>query len=114
MVYNVKEAITRIELIPELTDKLTYDFFTGEAPKLPFAAYTYDFTTGGADDYYGVQYVEFKLELYSEIRDIALETKILNTFADVEITSDSEYLQDERMYITTFNFIFPQKLVDIE
>ena len=109
MVYSITEAITRLETLTELSGKIVYDHFS-TAQVLPFACYLYDFDTSGADDYHGVQWIDFKLELYSEIRDFTLENKILKLFADIEINSDSEYLNDERMYITTFNFRFPQKL----
>ena len=108
MVYSIKEAINIIEAIPELTGKLAYDHFT-TAVKLPFAAYTYDFRTTGADDYHGVRVIDFTLELYSESRNFALEDKLIQAFADVEIQSTSDYLESERMYITAFNFTFPQK-----
>lgn len=109
MIYSVKDAIDRIETVAELKNKIAYDHFT-TAQQLPFAAYTYDFDTSGADDYNGIQWIDFHLELYSENRDIALETKILKALSDVQITSDSDYLSDERMYMTTFDFRFPQKI----
>lgn len=109
MIYSVLEAIQRIESISELNGKLAYDHFT-EAKDLPFAAYNYDFDTSGADDYNGIQWINFRLELYSENRDITLEQKILKAFIDVELASDSNYIDTERMYMTAFVFRFPQKL----
>ena len=109
MVQSVKEAISRIEAITELTGKVAYDHFT-TAKQLPFAVYNYDFSTGGADDYNSVQYIDFTIELYSETRNFALEEKIIKTFIDVEIQLDSDYINEERMYQTTFNFTFPQKI----
>ena len=109
MIYSVLEAIRRIESISELAGKVAYDHFT-EQKALPFAAYNYDFDTSGADDYNGIQWINFRLELYSESRDITLEQKILKAFIDVEIASDSNYIDTERMYMTAFNFRFPQKL----
>ena len=109
MIYSIREAITRLETITELSGKIVFDHFT-TAQTLPFACYLYDFDTSGADDYKGIQWIDFKLELYAENRDIALESKIIKLFADLEIDSDSKYLSDERMYITVFNFRFPQKI----
>ena len=109
MIYSIREAIKRLETITELSGKIVYDHFT-TAQTLPFACYLYDFDTSGADDYHGIQWIDFKLELYAETRDIALESKIIKLFADLEINSDSEYLSDDRMYITVFSFRFPQKL----
>jgi hypothetical protein len=109
MVQSVKEAITRIEAITELTGKVAYDHFS-EAKQLPFAVYAYDFSTTGADDYNGVQMIEFSLELYSETRNFSLEEKFLKAFVDVVIDSDTEYINEERMYQTVFKFTFPQKL----
>lgn len=109
MIHSTEEAIARIEAIPELQNKLAYDHFT-ESQELPFAAYTYKFRTGGADDYKGVQWIDFTLEVYSNPRDISLERKIISALADVEIDSDSTYIDDERMYMTYFRFIFPYKL----
>ena len=109
MIYSIREAITRLETITELSGKIVFDHFT-TAQTLPFACYLYDFDTSGADDYNGIQWIDFKLELYAENRDIALESKIIKLFVDNEISSDSEYLSDERMYITVFNFRFPQKI----
>lgn len=109
MIYSIKEAINRLETLTELSGKIVFDHFT-TAQTLPFACYLYDFDTSGADDYHGIQWINFRLELYTEIRNIPLENKILKALSDVEITSDSDYLSDERMYITTFNFRFPQKI----
>ena len=109
MIHSIQEAIQRIEAISELTGKVVYDHFT-TAQQLPFACYLYDFDTSGADDYHGIQRINFRLELYTEIRNFPLESKILKELSDVEITSDSDYLSDERMFITTFNFRFPQKI----
>ena len=109
MIHSVQEAIQRIEAISELTGKVVYDHFT-TAQQLPFACYLYDFDTSGADDYNGVQWINFRFELYTDNRDFELEQKILKTFIDVEIASDSNYIDTERMYMTAFNFRFPQKL----
>lgn len=109
MLCSVKEAIQRLEAIPELNGKIAYDHFTTEQV-LPFAVYTYDFTTTGADDYHSVQMIDFTIELYSNTRLFALEEKIIKAFIDVEIDSDTDYLSDERMYETVFSFTFPQKL----
>lgn len=109
MIYSIKEAINRLETLTELSGKIVFDHFT-TAQTLPFACYLYDFDTSGADDYHGIQWINFRLELYTEIRDFPLENEILKALSDVEITSDSDYLSDERMYITTFNFRFPQKI----
>lgn len=109
MIYSIKEAINRLETLTELSGKIVFDHFT-TAQTLPFACYLYDFDTSGADDYHGIQWINFRLELYTEIRNFPLESEILKALSDVEITSDSDYLSDERMYITTFNFRFPQKI----
>lgn len=109
MVKSIQEAIQRIEAIPGLTGKLAYDHFS-TPQSLPFAAYTYDFNTSGADDYNGVQWIDFRIELYTEERNFDLEEKILKAFVDVEIDSDSDYLSIERMYMTAFEFTFPHKL----
>ena len=112
MIHSVQEAIQRIEAIPELSGKLAYDHFT-TPQQLPFAAYTYDSDTSGADDYHGVQWIDFHLELYTEIRNFPLENALLKALSDVETTSNSDYLSDERMYMTTFNFRFPQKISNV-
>lgn len=109
MIQNITEVIDRLETIPELYNKVVYDHFT-TAQQLPFAAYTYAFMTSGADDYKGVQWVYFNLELYTEVRDFELEHTILTLLSDVEIQSDCSYLDTERMYMTSFNFTFAQKL----
>lgn len=112
MIHSVKEAIQRIEAISELSGKLTYDHFT-TPQQLPFACYLYTSDTSGADDYNGVQWISFRLELYAEVRDFALENKILKALSDVETASDSDYISDERMYLTTFDFRFPQKISNV-
>lgn len=109
MIQNINEVIDRLETIPELYNKVVYDHFT-TAQQLPFAAYTYTFITSGADDYKGVQWISFNLELYTEVRDFELEHTILTLLSDVEIQSDCSFLDNEKMYMTTFNFTFPQKL----
>lgn len=112
MIRSIEEVLARLETIIEIKDKLVYDHFT-EPQQLPYAAYNYKFTTGGADDYKGVQWIQFTLELYSDTRDINLERKIITVFDDVEITSDGDYIETERMYMTTFSFMFPFKLTSI-
>ena len=111
MITSLDEAIKRIAYLDELNGKLAYDHFS-TAQALPFACYTFDFDTGGADDYNGVQWINFTLELYADPRDIALERKILNSLDDVIIRSSSDYIESERMYQTTFRFRFPDKLTN--
>lgn len=113
MIQSIEEVIERIETIPELKDKIVYDHFT-TPQELPFSCYTYDFDTDGADDYKGVQWIDFRLELYSDPRDITLEGKILEVLSDVEISTDSGYIESERMYKTVFDFTFPHKLTNPE
>lgn len=109
MIRSIEEVLARLDTIIEIKDKLVYDHFT-VPQELPFAAYTYDFATGGADDYKGIQWIDFTLELYTETRDINLERKIITVLDDVEITSSSVYIDTERMYDTSFRFRFPFKL----
>ena len=111
MITSIEEAIRRIVSVPELSSKLAYDHFS-TPQALPFATYSFDFDTGGADDYSGVQWINFTLELYADPRDIALERKILNSLDDVIIRSSSDYIESERMYQTTFRFRFPDKLTN--
>ena len=109
MIHSIEEAIQRIESLIELKDKLAYDHFS-KPQNLPFACYTYDYDTDGADDYKGVTWIDFVLELYSDPRDIPLEHKILIAFDDTELKSSCEYIEAERMYQTAFRFRFPYKL----
>jgi hypothetical protein len=111
MIHSIKEAIQRIESILELQNKLAYDHFT-TPQQLPYACYIYDYETKGADDYTGISWVDFTLELYSESRDIPLEHKILIVFDDMELKSSCVYIESERMYQTSFRFRFPQKLTN--
>ena len=111
MITSLDEAIKRIAYLDELNGKLAYDHFS-TAQALPFACYTFDFDTSGADDYNGVQWINFNLELYADPRDIVLERKILNTLADVIVRSSCDYIESERMYQTTFHFRFPDKLTN--
>lgn len=111
MIQSTEEAIQRIDSILELKDKLAYDHFS-TPQTLPFAVYTYDFHTDGADDYKGVTWIDFTLELYSDPRDIPLEHKILIVFDDMELKSSCVYIESERMYQTSFRFRFPQKLTN--
>ena len=108
MIRSVEEVLARLESLPQLHNKIAYDHFS--EPQLPFAAYTFDADSDGADDYKGVAYIDFTLELYADPRDLPLELEILKALDDVEITSDSEYIEAERMYQTTFSFRFPYKL----
>lgn len=111
MIQSIKEALERVDSILELKNKIAYDHFT-EPQELPFACYTYDYDTDGADDYNGVTWIDFTLELYSETRNIPLEHKILIAFDDTELKSSCDYIDSERMYMTTFRFRFPLKLTN--
>lgn len=112
MIHSIEEAISRIEAISELQNKLVYDHYTSEQ-QLPFAAFTYNYITDGADDYKGVSWVDFRLELYSDPRDISLEHKIMIAFDDTELNTSSDYIESERMYLTAFRFRFPYKLTNM-
>lgn len=109
MIRSIDDVLDRFKYIPQLQNKIVYDHFS-TAQTLPFAAYTYTSYTDGADDFKGIQWINFNLELYTEIRDFELENTILTVFDDVEIQSDSTYLDSERMYITSFAFVFPHKI----
>lgn len=113
MIESLEIAIERIESIPELKDKVAYDHFS-TAQALPFAVYLFTEETDGADSYKGVVWTDFKIELYSETRNIQLERKILSVFSDVKVTTDCDYIKDERMYMTTFSFRFPQKMTGFD
>lgn len=109
MIHSLQEAIQRIESIIELKDKLAYDHFT-TPQTFPYAVYTFKCDSEGADDFKGVLWTDFTLELYSDPRNIPLEHKIFIAFDDTELKSSCEYIEAERMYQTTFSFRFPYKL----
>ena len=76
MIHSTEEAIQRIESILELQNKLAYDHFT-TPQQLPFACYTYDFDTDGADDYKGAKATVWKLMFFSICTCLVMGTLLI-------------------------------------
>ena len=109
MTHTIQEIIGRIDSIPALQGKVVYDHFTTPVNP-PFAAYYYTFNTSGADDYNAIQWIDFTLEIYSDPRDIALETTVVKALIDFEIDAETTFISNENMYCTTLTFTFINKL----
>lgn len=80
--------------------------------KLPFIAYLEAGTEiQGADNYNLYRRTVIRVELYSEKKNPELERKIENLFWTVEIEKYKDiYLDDEKMFMTVFEFETIQKI----
>lgn len=109
MINSIKEIGTRLSAIAELKNKVAFNHFS-ESKTLPFAVYDFSQSSQGADDLHSVLKTSVTISLYQEIRDFALEKKILKAFSDVAVNTYSDYISDERMYLTEFDFEFFEKI----
>lgn len=82
--------------------------------KLPFIAYYEEHTViEGADNYNLFRRTTIRIEFYSEKKDPDFERKIENLFRTVEIEKYKDvYLDDEKMFMTVFEFETIQKMED--
>lgn len=82
--------------------------------KLPFIAYYEEHTViEGADNYNLFRRTTIRIEFYSEKKNPELERKIENLFRTVEIEKYKDiYLDDEKMFMTVFEFETIQKMED--
>lgn len=82
--------------------------------KLPFIAYYEEHTViEGADSYNLYRRTTIRIEFYSEKKNPELERKIENLFRTVEIEKYKDvYLDDEKMFMTVFEFETIQKMED--
>lgn len=108
MLNNIKEIPERLNKIKSLNGRIAFSHFS-TPQKPPYAVYVFDKETDGADDYHSLRRVSATIELYQAKRDFALEEKVLKTFIDVPVTMYSDYIADEEIYKTEFNFDFVEK-----
>lgn len=82
--------------------------------KLPFIAYFEEHTDiQGADNYNLYRRTTIRIEFYSEKKNPDFERKIENLFRTVEIEKYRDvYLDDEKMFMTVFEFETIQKMED--
>lgn len=108
MLNNIKEIPERLKKIESLNGRIAFSHFS-TPQNLPYAVYVFDKETDGADDYHNLRRVSATIELYQAKRDFVLEEEILKAFIDVAVTTYSDYIADEEMYMTEFNFDFVEK-----
>lgn len=82
-----------------------------KAPKLPYIIYIIDKSKRGADDLNNISDNNITIEFYSEKIEKNIENKIENLLERYKMNYDKnrEWLDDEKMFITVFEFNFLEK-----
>lgn len=109
MINDPEQIAERLMSIPELGQRIAFDHFS-TPQQFPFAVYSFSLSSGGADDMHNLLTADVSVELYQETRDFELEKAILAAFTDVPVLSDSQYIDEEKMYLTEFSFEFFVKI----
>ena len=104
---NLQELFNILNNIPEFNGKVSYRAFPiGQCPELPFVCYLENQTNNFfADNSVFKKKTSVNVELYTELKNIELETKIedaLNrNMLPWEKTED--YIDSEKCFMITFN-----------
>lgn len=108
MVSNIPDLIQRLET---LDLPIAYEAFQDEQ-ELPFICYLIsDSDYKGSDDMILMAEREATVELYTAQRDFTLEEKLINALSDYgDISVHSEYIKEENMNLTYFDFSFVEKI----
>ncbi len=108
MLSNIKDLVQRLET---LEIPLAYEAFENEQEP-PFICYLIpDSEYDGPDDMVLIGEHQATVELYTAQRDFALESKVIGVLSGYgEITVHSEYIKEENMNVTYFDFSFIEKI----
>lgn len=109
MINSIEQIGTRLSEISEIKNKVAFNHFS-EAQTLPFAVYDFSQSSEGADDLHNLLRTSVVVTLYQDMRDFNLEKKILKAFEDVSVNTYNDYISEERMYMTEFEFEFFEKI----
>lgn len=108
MMQYAAEIPERLLVVSGLQGKIAFNHFS-EPQQLPYAAYDFQYSSDGADDMHSLLTCDVSIELYQKSRDFQLEKSIFKTFEDVTVSTYTEYIDDEKMYLTEFTFSFIEK-----
>lgn len=104
---TLKEIGERLELMEIPTSYLKFN----KPQKLPFQVwYEKSAEIKGADNYNLYRECDIIIEIYTAVRDIALEHKLEAAFRDVQLEKLCTYLKDEEMFMTAYSFETIQKI----
>lgn len=108
MLSDIKDLIQRLET---LKLPLAYEAFEDEQD-LPYLCYLIpDSEYDGPDNMVLKGEHQATVELYSVQRDFALESEVIGVLSAYgEITVHSEYIKEENMNVTYFDFSFVEKI----
>ncbi len=102
-----------VSILEELDLPIAYDHFAeGEAPEPPFICYLYpENIPFGADDTVYFQFHELDIEVYTDIKDPALEKRVeeLLTAHDLFFQKNETWIDEEKLYEVLYTVI-----VDVE
>lgn len=100
-----KEIIDRLRLRFSPSDlRIAYHHFN-KPPKVPFCVYfVVDSQRRGADDLNLLEDRTYRIELYTDCKDEELENSIAELFDDREVNIDEVYIEDQQLYMVSFEF----------
>lgn len=109
MINKIKQIPERLLTVEGLGGKIAHNHFS-EPQTLPFCVYDFSQNSQGADDLHNLLKTSVTVTLYQEVRNFDLEKDILKVFSDVEVNTYNDYISEEKMYMTEFNFEFFEKI----
>ena len=102
-----------VSILEELGLPLAYDHFAeGEAPEPPFICYLYpENIPFGADDTVYFQFHELDIEVYTDLKDPALEKRVETLLSAHELffQKTETWIEEEKLYEVLYTVI-----VDVE
>ena len=101
---TLAEMKTLLERTEGFQGKVAYRAFPiGQAPALPFICfYSPGNNNFSADDLVFFSCKRIIIELYTEEKDETTEAALEATISDLYWTKDEEYIDDEKMYMITY------------
>lgn len=81
-------------------------------PTLPFVAfYETDVNLYGSDESHRkIKDGGFRIEMYSEIKDIMLESKVEKLLVDYDISKNESYISEEKMFMVAYEITEVKKI----
>lgn len=100
-----KEIVDRLRTRFKASDlPVAYHHFN-KPPKIPFVVYLVaDAQRRGADAFNLLEERAYRIELYTDCKNEDLENSIAELFDDHELSIDEVYIEDQQLYMVSFEF----------
>jgi len=86
---------------------VAYNHFS-KTPTIPFITYSVSVSERGSDEKNLIEVLDVRVELYTDKKDLAAESKVKDVLNFVEFDNDETYINDENLYLNAYEFSITQ------